>query len=76
MDNETIYKKPARAYSKTLRTQYKQEDVVDRVHQVKDAMLKTFDRSAKGLTNNQCIVLARELAEAFNIMAQYTSASD
>ena len=48
----------------------------DHIAIIKDDLIKHFSKMTRKLSNNQIIILARELSEAFNIMQQFAGVND
>jgi len=45
--------------------------VIDEVSAIKDDLMRHFSKLTRKLTNNQCIVLARELQVAFKVVEDF-----
>lgn len=63
-------------YSQPLRVPKQPVQAVDQVASIKDDLLRHFNKLTKKLSNNQCIVLARELQQAFKTVEEFCGVTD
>lgn len=67
---ESVPKKHYRG-SKPLKTPKEQITTIDHVSMIKDELMQYFSKITRKLSNNQCIVLARELQVAFKVVEDF-----
>lgn len=68
--SESVPKKHYRG-SKPLKTPKDQTTTIDQVSIIKDELMQYFSKITRELSNNQCIVLARELQVAFKVVEDF-----
>ena len=84
IDSDMRPRKCRRAYAqpKACQRKYRNDDghlvddPKDHIAIIKDDLIKHFSKMTRKLSNNQIIILARELSEAFNIMQQFAGVND
>jgi len=71
--DSAVPKRPTGRYANTkmIRPHCASDHPADRLDRIKDEMIAQFNARTKGLNNNECIILARELAAAFGVTAEF-----